>query len=261
MAMANVDSHAPNTFCWAELATSDPQAAKAFYTELFGWSFQDAPGPSGGTYTMLSLRGRFAAALYQMEKEQRERGIPSHWLSYVSVNDAEKTAKAAQQLGGKVMMQPFEVMQLGRMAVIADPSDAVFAIWQPKQAIGAQVIDEPGAMCWNELATRDVEGAKRFYGGVFGWGFKTDKAGPVSYTELKVGDRSFGGILEMDPGWGNIPPHWMPYFAVADCDQIAERAKKLRGDLKVPPTDIPNVGRFSVIQDPTGGVFAVIALR
>jgi len=258
--MANVDSHAPNTFCWAELATSDPQAAKAFYTELFGWSFHDDLIPGGGTYTMLSLRGRFAAALYEMENAQRERGIPSHWLSYVSVADADRTAKSAQALGGKIIKQPFDVMELGRMAVISDPADAVFAIWQPKQAIGAQVTDEPGAMCWNELATRNVEAAKRFYGGVFGWGFKTDKTGPTSYTELKIGDRSFGGILEMQPEWGNIPPHWMPYFLVANCDQSAERAKNLRGDLKVPPTDIPKVGRFSVIQDPTGATFAIIAL-
>jgi predicted enzyme related to lactoylglutathione lyase len=256
--MPNVDSHAPNTFCWAELATTDPLAAKAFYTELFGWSFHDDQVPGGGTYTMLSLRGRFAGALYAMRKEQSDQGIPSHWMSYVSVADADKTASSVRQLGGKVMAEPFDVQQIGRMAVISDPAGATISIWQPKQAIGAQIVEEPGAMCWNELATRDVEAAKRFYGGVFSWTFETDQGG--RYTELKVGDRSIGGILKMDPGWGNIPPHWMPYFAVASCDQSAERAKKLRGDLKVSPTDIPKVGRFSVIQDPTGAVFAIIAL-
>ncbi len=256
--MPNVDSHAPNTFCWAELVTTDAPAAKAFYTELFGWSFHDDPLPSGGTYTMLSLRGRHAGALYAMKKEQRDQGIPSHWMTYVSIADADKTAKTAEQLGGKMIMAPFDVMQVGRMAVFSDPAGAVFSIWQPKVHIGAQIVDEPGAMCWNELATRDVEAAKRFYGGVFGWTFKTDKTGP--YTELRVGERSIGGILKMDPGWGNIPPHWMPYFAVANCDQSADRAKKLRGELKVPPTDIPKVGRFSVIQDPTAAVFAIIAL-
>jgi uncharacterized protein len=255
--MPNVDSHLPNTFCWAELATTDASAAKSFYGELFGWSLRDNPMPTG-VYTIATLKDRNVGAMYELQKDQRQQGVPSNWLSYISVTDADQTAQRIEQNGGKLMSKPFDSMDMGRMAVAADPAGAVFAIWQPKRVVGAQIVNEPGAMCWTELATRDVEAAKRFYKAVFGWSLKTD-ASPTPYTEVSSGGKSFGGMLQIQKNWGNVPPHWMPYFAVADCNQSADRAAKLRGQIRMPPQDIPNVGRFSVIQDPTGAVFAIIS--
>jgi predicted enzyme related to lactoylglutathione lyase len=196
--------------------------------------------------------------MYAMRKEMREKGVPSNWLNYVSVTEADKTAKAIEQNGGKLVMPPFDVMDMGRMAVASDPAGAAFAIWQPKGQVGAQVTNEPGAMCWNELAARDVEGAKRFYKAILGWGGKTDKSA-TPYTEFTIGEKSIGGMIQMSKEWGNAPPYWMPYFAVADCNQSADRAAKLKAKIRVPPTDVPKVGRFSVIQDPTAAVFGIIS--
>jgi predicted enzyme related to lactoylglutathione lyase len=259
--MPNVDAHAANTFCYAELATTDAGAAKAFYTELFGWSYAESPLPGGGLYTMLSLRDRYAAALYGLGPQQRAQRVASHWMNYVSVSSAEQTVQNGRELGATIVAAPLDVMDLGRMAVLMDPSGAAFSIWQPKTAIGAQLINEPGAMCWNELATRDVEGSRRFYGDLFGWAGNTESYGSSSYTEFRIGERSVGGMVEMTEEFGNVPPHWLPYFCVANCDESAARATGLRGSLKVPPTDIPKVGRFSIIQDPTGAVLAIISFN
>jgi len=255
--MPNVDSHLPNTFCWAELATTDPGAAKAFYGELFGWSLQDSPMPEG-VYTMASIKDRNVGAMYQMRDEQRKQRVPSHWLNYISVANADQTANSIERNGGKLMSKPFDVMDFGRMVVAADPRGAMFALWQPRRHSGAQIVNEPGAMCWTELATRDVEASKRFYKAVFGWEMKTD-ASPTPYTELSVPGKSFGGMLAIQKEWGDVPSHWMPYFAVADCDAAVDRAAKLKGVVHVPARDIPKVGRFSVLQDPTGGAFAIIS--
>jgi predicted enzyme related to lactoylglutathione lyase len=255
--MPNVDSHLPNTFCWAELTTTDPTAAKAFYGELFGWSLRDNPMPEG-VYIMASLKDRNVGAMYQMPEEQRKQGVPSHWLNYVSVTDADQTVQKIERNGGKLMMKPFEVMDYGRMTVAMDPQGAMFALWQPRSHAGAQIVNEPGAMCWTELSTRDVESARRFYKAVFGWDMKTDNSG-MPYTELSVSGKPFGGMLAIQKEWGDVPPHWMPYFAVADCNASADRAKKLKGKVHVPPRDIPNVGRFAVLEDPTGASFAIIS--
>ena len=255
--MPNVDSHLPNTFCWAELATTDPGAAKAFYGELFGWSLQDSPMPEG-VYTMASIKDRNVGAMYKMRDEQRKQGVPSHWLNYISVTNADQTANSIERNGGKLMTKPFEVMDFGRMVVATDPRGAMFALWQPRRHSGAKIVNEPGAMCWTELSTRDVEASKRFYKAVFGWEMKTDTS-PTPYTELSVPGKSFGGMLAIQKEWGDVPSHWMPYFAVADCDATVDRAAELKGVVHVPARDIPKVGRFSVLQDPTGAAFAIIS--
>ena len=145
---------------------------------------------------------------------------------------------------------PFDVMDAGRMAFIADPQGAVFAVWQPKRRIGARIINEPNAMCWNELMTSDVKGARKFYSGLFGWKLKVSP----EYTEVQAGDRGVGGMMQMH----GVPPNWMPYFAVADADATTKKVKSAGGKIHKPPTDIPNVGRFSVVADPQGASFATI---
>ena len=165
--MAERTKHEPGTFSWVELATRDGAAAKRFYTSLFGWGVDEMPVGDGTTYTMLTKNGKRVGALYQMSAQQQ--GVPPHWNSYVTVASADDSAAQAKKLGGNVMLEPFDVLDAGRMAVVADPTGAVFSLWQPKRHIGADLVNEPGAFCWNELYTTDPNKAADFYVGLFGW--------------------------------------------------------------------------------------------
>lgn len=158
-------------------------------------------------------------------------------------------------------MEAFDVMEFGRMAVIQDPSGAVVGAWQPKAHIGASLANVPGSLSWNELATRDTQAAEKFYTGVFGWNAQTQDMGGSNYTMFSVGDRLNGGMMAMNEQWGDAPPHWMVYFAVADCDASAATAKAQGGRLMVEPMDIPEIGRMAVVQDPQGAVFTIIKLN
>lgn len=254
--MPDVDTHTPSDFCWAELATTDTNRAKAFYSELFGWNVADTPIPGGGVYTMLEIRGRPVAALFDQRKEEAAQGIPAHWTSYVAVRSADETAAKAQANGGTILAPAFDVMDVGRMAVIADPAGSVFAIWQARKHPGAMITREPGTMVWNELNTRDVEGAKRFYGEVFGWQTET-RGSQMEYTEIANGQKKIGGMMAIQPEWGPVPPNWVVYFGTTDCEGTVERATRLGGKVIVPTMEISGGGKFSVLQDPTGATFAV----
>lgn len=258
--MTEMSKYAPGTFSWVELSTTDAEAAKKFYGELFGWSIVDVPIGEGGTYTMLQLEGKDVAALYQQGEDQQAQGIPPHWLSHVTVADVNITAEKVKSLGGTMVMGPFDVMTAGRMGVAQDPSGATFALWQPRDNIGAQLRDQPNTLCWNELATDDADKARDFYANLFDWSVEVEEFGPTVYTTFSNAGRPNGGMLQMNEEWEGIPPNWMTYFAVEDCDASAEKAKKLGGTLTVPPTDIPPVGRFAVIQDPQGAVFSIIKM-
>ncbi len=253
-----VSKHTPGTFCWAELGTTDQQAAKKFYSELFGWGVNDLPIGPDAVYSMMQLRGKDVAAISQMMPEQLAQGVPPHWSLYVAVESADEAAKAVNAAGGKTLMDPFDVFDSGRMTIAQDPAGATFGIWQARNHIGASIVNEANTFCWGELATRDAAASMAFYGKVFGWKAKT---GDPAYTEIHLGDQPFGGMLTMTAEMEGVPPHWMPYFAVDDCDAKAEKAKSLGANMCVPPQDIPNVGRFAVIGDPQGAVFAIIKLN
>lgn len=257
--MADYSSHTPGTFCWAELATTDQKAAVAFYGALFGWGVNDMPIGPTETYSMFQMRGKDVGAAYTMRPEERQHGAPPHWNTYVAVANADDTVNRAKALGATVLAPAFDVMDAGRMAVLQDPTGAVFQIWQPGKHIGARIMREPGAMTWTELATRDTEGAKKFYTSLFGWKEKTSSGAGMTYTEFSLDETPFAGMMEMNAqmvGMG-VPPHWLTYFQVADVDASANTAKGLEATLVVPPMDIPNTGRFSVIRDPHGAVFAI----
>jgi predicted enzyme related to lactoylglutathione lyase len=254
-------THAPGTFCWPELATSDAEGAKKFYTELMGWTTHDDPIPEGGAYTMILKGDGYVGGIFKLTDEMTKQGVPPNWLSYVTVESAAETAKQAASLGGQVLRDAFDVMDIGRMAVLQDPTGAVFAVWEPikhhgTHFTGAQLF----TLCWNELATNDADKATEFYTSLLPWQAKVQDMGPVPYTMFEIGETSAGGMMQMTEEWGNIPPHWMVYFAVDDCDARCERAKSLGAEIKVPPTDIPPVGRFCVIQDPQGAMFSIITL-
>ena len=251
-------TYEPGTFCWVDLATTDPVGAKAFYTGLFGWEPDDMPAGEGMTYTMFRLQGKYVSALGEQPEEERSQGIPSHWNVYVSVDDLERYADRARSAGGKVLAEPFEVLDAGRMAVVADPTGAIFCMWEPARHQGAELVMEDGALSWCELSTRDTAAAAEFYGSVFGWRADTETAGGMPYTLFRAGDSDRGGMMQIGDEWGDMPPSWGVYFEVGDCDASASRAKDLGGQIVVPPTDIPGVGRFSVLQDPQGASFSVI---
>jgi predicted enzyme related to lactoylglutathione lyase len=256
--MAEFDKHEPGTFCWPELATTDQAGAVAFYRALFGWDVKEQPLGPGEVYTMFLLRGRETAAAHALRPEQREHGAPTHWDAYVTVDSAEQTAQRARALGGKVVVPAFDVMDAGRMAVVEDPTGAVLSVWEPRRHIGVKLLNEPGALCWTELMTGDPRLAETFYTQLFGWSAKTSDMDGTAYTEFSTASgRPIGGMLGIQPEWGQVPPSWMSYFQVADVATTMVRATELGAKVERPVTDLPGVGRFAILADPQGGVFAV----
>lgn len=273
--MPDRDGYPPGVPCWVDTTQSDPDSAADFYGGLFGWELEDAtPTGSDVKYVMARIRGRDVAAI-----SSPFQGAPSMaaWNTYVWVDSADEAATKVRDAGGQVVMEPSDVMEAGRVAVFADPEGAVFSVWQAKESKGAQVVNEHGSVNFNSLNTREVEGAKAFYGAVFGW--ETLELGPGNamwrlpgygdhLEEMNPGLRE--GMAEMNapPGFEDVvaaltriaddqpdvPPHWSVTFAVDDADATAERAAKLGAELVVPPMDAPWV-RMMVIRDPQGATF------
>ena len=253
--MQVVTQYPDGIFAWADLSTSDPEAAKQFYAGLFGWEIQDVPTDMGPVYTMLQIDGKTVAGLGPMSPDMQAQGMPPIWTSYVKHDDVDAVVARAQAAGGTIMMAPMDVMQEGRMALIQDPTGAVFGVWQPRNHIGAQLVNMPNAMVWNELQTRDAEKAKAFYAEVFGWTHSTD---PTGYVVFATEGRAQAGMMQMDASWGEVPPNWSVYFMVEDIDAAVAKVKELGGNILVPPTAAGEMGRFSVVQDPQGGAFTMM---
>ena len=258
--MPEFQEHPHGTFCWAELMAADADSAKQFYSEVFGWSFRDDQTGPDMVYTTLCKGEKPVGALFQRNEEQQKQGVPPHWGSYVAVTDVDETARQATELGGRLIMKPADVGEVGRMAIIQDPSGAFLSLWQAKQLHGTQLKDEPGSMCWNELMTTNPEAAGQFLGQLFGWDLETQQMGDIPYTVFMIQGRPIAGMLPIQADWGEIPPNWMVYFAVDDCDQAVATAQARGAEIPVPPTEIANTGRFAMIQDPEGAVFGVIKL-
>ncbi len=259
--MQETPKYAPGTFCWIELGTSDNEAAKKFYTELFDWTFVDNPMGPGMIYTMLKKDGQDVAGLYKLMPEMTAQGILPHWLSYVSVTSADESAAKAKEAGATLMKEPFDVDTHGRMAVIQDPAGAAFAVWQAGTHPGSGISNAPGSLCWNELLTSDTAKAGDFYTTLFGWGKDVQEFGPMEYTMFVNGDRPAAGMFTITPEMGNVPPHWLVYLAVDDCDASTQKATELGAMVIKPPDDIPGIGRFAILLDPQGAAFAVIKLE
>jgi len=255
--MSVVEKHAAGTFSWVELGTNNSAAAKTFYSGLFGWQSQDMPMGPDQVYTMLLIDGKEVGALYQLDKDMLSHGVSPHWLLYISVASADETAARAKTLGATIVKEPFDVFDVGRMAVIQDPSGAVFAIWEARKHIGVRITGESGTLCWSELQTNDTRKALEFYPKLFGWSTKTGGIGLTEYTEIQHQGQSMGGVMKIPKEWGNVPAHWMPYFLVANCDSSADKAKQLGASILMGPMDIPNVGRFAVVRDPQAASFAI----
>ena len=254
--MPNIEKHTPGTFCWIELATSDQNAAKNFYSKLFGWEADDMPIGENEFYTIFRLNGRDAAAAYTMRSEQKAGGVPPNWLLYVAVDSADESAKLASKLGGKVCAEPFDVMDLGRMAVLQDPTGATIAIWEAKKHAGTLITQEKGTLCWADLSTPDPDKAGNFYSQLFGWKLEKGQDDFSGYLHIKNGEQYIGGVQPLQHRNPNAPPHWLPYFEIANCDTTTATARQLGARAFVDPTTMENVGRWAVLADPQGAVFA-----
>ena len=255
--MAQVDKHAPGDFCWIELGTTEQAQAKKFYQSLFGWTCNDIPMGPGSSYTIFLMEGRETAAAYTMQAQERSRGIPPRWNLFISVASADDAVAKAGKLGGEVILPALDVGEYGRMAVIQDPAGAVFCIWQPKTNIGMRLKDQPGTFCWADLNTPEPERAKKFYEGLFGWQLLPGEKDTSGYLHIKNGEKFIGGIPPVKQRPRNAPPHWLIYFAVADVDVSASKAKELGARFFVSPMSIEGVGRMAVMADPQGAVSAI----
>ena len=255
--MGERTQYTPGTFCWADLSTTDQDAAKAFYTGLFGWEANDMPAGEGVVYTMMRLDGHDVAAIGPQPQQQREAGAPPVWNSYVSVDSADAAAEAITAAGGTVHAPPFDVLDAGRMVVAQDPSGAFFLAWEPRRHIGAGLVNAPGALAWNELATPDLDGAAAFYGQVFGWETEEVEGMPFRYVSIKNRGANNGGMREPQPG---EPPYWLVYFGSDDAGASLARAQELGGTAVTDVMEI-GVGRLGVARDPQGATFAVFSGR
>ncbi len=254
-----VTAHAHGTPSWFGLSTSDEAAALRFYGELFGWA--DSPNPIGegmGDYHMQKLDGADVGAISQQQPDEVAQGIPPHWNVHLSVDNVDTTVDRVRAAGGQVLAEPFNVMEYGRMAVVADPTGGVVCLWQAGSHPGAGVMREPNSVAWAELLTNDADRAATFYDQALGL---TPEVAPVAggqpYTMLRAGGQDVDGVMTMTPEMGQHPPSWMIYFEVEDAAQCVERAQQLGATVLQPPTDIPS-GRFAMLRDPQGAVFGVI---
>ncbi|WP_270887279.1 VOC family protein [Pedococcus sp. 5OH_020] len=251
--MTTKTSYEQGTPCWIDLQTSDQDGARAFYSQVFGWEYVEQPMPQGPVYVMAQVGGRNVAAIAPQNPEQAATGVPPMWNTYLAVDDVDAATARVAEAGGTVAVEPFDVMDAGRMSFVADPSGAFVGLWQAKEHIGAEVVNEPGALNWNELVTDDPDAALPFYEAVVGL-----KAVPVSmgpgyeYTMLHIGDQRVGGSTS--PQMAGVPNHWNVWFTVASADEAAARIGQLGGSLLVEPIDMP-VGRMAVARDPQGAVF------
>ncbi|MER6473147.1 VOC family protein [Streptomyces collinus] len=247
--------YATGTPCWVDLMARDQQAALDFYRDLLGWQGQPGPAEFGG-YAVCELHGRPVAGIGPTMSPEGEPEPPTVWTSYLASTDAQATQDAIVAAGGTLLVPVIDVGGLGRMLVAADPQGAVFGVWQPGEFHGAGVVNEPGALTWNELHTSDVLAATAFYGAVFGIDIQPLE-GADAYWELRVGGRTVGGatLLADDPP--GTPPHWLAYFAVDDVDSTVDALVKRNGTVLAPPFDMM-AGRMTVVADPQGAPFAMI---
>lgn len=258
--MAEVTSYVHGTPSWIDLATPDPAAARDFYGSLFGWEFSEEPTDQEGVnYIMVTKGGKTVAGMMELTSEMAESGMPPCWSSYVTVDDLERTVAKVEPAGGSVRQPPMDVMEAGRMAVIADPAGAVICLWQKKQHIGSELVNEHGTLTWNELITPDPGKAAEFYADVLGWTAQTEPMPNGNYTVFHTEGGNPNGIAgAMEPPMPGMPPFWGVYLAVDDCDKTMEEAKGSGAQVLAGPMDIEGVGRMATFMDPQGAAFSVM---
>lgn len=240
-----VTKYPQGTFSWADFCSTDVIKSKEFLEKLFNWTSEDMPTTAGAPdYTMFYLDGQLVAG----GSAPFAPGMPSFWTSYISVDNIDAMTAKVKELGGAVIMEPMDVLDVGRTSVIQDPTGAVVSLWEPKSHIGADVVNKVGAMCWNELYTPDIEKAKMFYGDLLGWTYDT---AANDYVTIKNNGRANGGMFQMTPEMGAFPPNWTVYFTVANLDESLKTVTEMGGQIHMPVKDVA-VGKIAMIADPVG---------
>jgi len=242
---------------WVDLGTTDVEGAKAFYSGLFGWTSEDLPTDTGMAYTMFSKNGKTVAGAGPLPQEMAAQGAPPMWNSYINVDSVDETITKVEAAGGGVMMPAMDVMKSGRMAFVTDPTGAAIGLWQAGDHVGAELVNEAGALTWNELMTDDTATVQQFFADAIGWDAQIDEIPQGSYTFFKVGDDVIAGMMEKTPDMGSMPNYWNIYFAVDDCESDAAKVTELGGKVMAHPFDTP-YGRMAVAQDPQGAMFSII---
>ena len=246
--------YAPGVPMWIDVSSPDLAKSRDFYDGLFGWESFVVPEPVAGGYTLFSRDGKTVAGGGPTFSPEQ----PAAWATYVHSTDADATTQAVQDAGGQVVMPPMEVMGQGRMAVFTDPTGAFISIWQPQIHTGAELVNEVGSFCWNELYTRDMPAAREFYSKVFGWGIEESQFDGGAYTLFQVDGRNIAGGLDMSTMLpDSVPPHWLVYFTVDNAAATADKVRELGGTVINGPFDSP-MGPIAILQDPVGAVFAII---
>jgi len=241
--------YSSGTFCWADLATPDVESAKAFYGGLLAWEFDHLASGDSPDYILARRDGARVAALHEATDQ------PPHWNNYVTVDDPDLVGRRAQELGGRVFAGPFEVLSAGRMAAILDPQGAMVIAWKPAGLVGAEVVNEPGAMTWNDLLTSDVEAARKFYAALFGWKVDPVPESGGRYWVITGPEGSNGGMMPL-PTAGS-PPFWQPYFAVESLKAAQAKVRELGGRVLTEPVTVPS-GAFVAVLDPHGAGFSLL---
>ena len=257
--MADAKTFVVNAPAWIDLSSKDPAGSRDYYSKLFGWKAEPEKDPKAGGYAIARLGDKDVAGIGGTQ----DPNAPSAWMVYIGTRDANAVAKKVEAEGGKVVAPPFDVMDVGRMAVFQDPTGAFISVWQPTTMNGFDVQGKQGSYAWAELNSRGFEKAKPFYAKVFGWGQKVSPMGEGQgdYTEFKLDDQSIAGAMEMNPMVPKeVPSYWMVYFGAEDVDKLHKKAVDLGGKEMLPPQDFPG-GRFSILSDPQGAAFGLLSMR
>ncbi len=252
------EDHRAGDVWWVDYAALDIAAAKSFFSKMFGWTYTDAP--NGGGYQLASASDHLAAGLMDMPDNMREMGMPPVWTPYVNVDSITDTCTRIAELGGTVQYEPMQVDEAGWMAVAADPTDAVFGLWQPAKHTGAGLINSPGALCWSEVRSSDMAAAKEFYCALFGWDAKDLNMGPVPYVQFALGGNPVCGLCPWEgEGTDGVPSHWAITFGVANLDDALATLDAEGGRVTWGPQEIP-FGRVASSGDPQGGPLNILEL-
>jgi predicted enzyme related to lactoylglutathione lyase len=247
-------------YCWTELSTTDVTKVKEFYGKVFNWSTEDHPMGKGSVYTMWKQGKTEIGGAYALTKEMRSQGIPAHWDTYFLVESVDKWTEKAKKLGATILKEPADVTNVGRMSVVEDPTGGVFCLWQSKNhgEIPWQDRQKNGTVGWTELTTNDTKTAKTFYTKLFGWKAKVETIQGIKYTSFLLGETPIAGMLDLPKEAGDSPSRWMVYFTVQNVTKSVKTASEWGATVLVPPREVPEVGKFSVVEDPTKAPFALI---
>ncbi len=253
-------SYSHGQFCWVDLASHGTSSARQFYAAVFGWTTEVIDTGSGPRYAHFLSEGHTVTGLGELNQEMRDQGVPPIWNTYIAVDDIEAVLAEVPRLGGTVTVPAMRARDAGSLAFILDPSGGHVGLWQADEHLGSSKVNEPNSFCWNELATRDLKAAMDFYGALLGWSFRKHEKQAGEYFIIENQGEDNGGILAMTAEYGDLPPHWMIYFASEDTDASCERVTAAGGQVHLSPFDT-EVGRIAVVSDAQGAAFSLIHSR